>query len=189
MDHWFSKNLLSKFFLRITLAAMVVASSILIYGWKCLAYDKLKVPSIGYEFYIEPGTSLRQFSNDLHAAGILKHPNWLAWYAILTKNTNNIKAGEYQIMPNTNAIQFLRMVSLGMVTQYSFTIVEGSKSAQIIKLLQKHPKIKPTLEDLSEAEIIKKLNVPMQSLEGIFLANTYFFEAYTTDLDFFVIIL
>lgn len=184
MDHWFSKNLLSKFFITITLAVVAMASVIGGYGWKCLARDGLIVPVTGYEFYIEPGTSLRQFSNGLHSAGLIKHPSFFRWYVILTNNANNLKAGEYRILPGDTALQFLDKVLAGLVTQYSFTIVEGLQTAQVISLLQQHPKIKTTLEGLSEADIIKNLNISTKSLEGIFLPDTYFFDAYTTDVDF-----
>lgn len=184
MDHWFSKNLLSKSLVVIMLAAVVVASIIVGYGWKCLAHDKLVVPATGYEFYIEPGASLRQISNGLYAADLFKHPSLLRWYVILTNNANNLKAGEYRINPGSTALQFLDMVLAGLVTQYSFTIVEGLQTAQIINMLQQHPKIKSVIKDMSEAEIIKSLNISANNLEGIFLPDTYFFDAYTTDVDF-----
>lgn len=184
MDHWFSKNLPSKFLIYVALVAFVSFGSVYFYVWKCLAYDKLPVADDGYELFVEPGTSLRQFINQLQTSGIVNHPDLLLVYVILSNNASHIKAGEYKISPGTTSLQLLDQVVAGLVTQYPFTIVEGLQTRQVLEKLQQHPKIKATLVGKSSIEIIKELNIPVEHLEGIFLPETYFFKAYTTDLEF-----
>ncbi len=184
MDHWFSKKLLIRYTRDVLIACVLVSSVFFIYAWKRLSYDKLSVPDFGCEICIEPGTSLRQFTNQLYSRKIIDNPRLLRWYGVVTNRANHIKAGEYKIEAGMNSIDILNKVVAGDVNHYAFTIVEGLQTLQILWELQQHPKIKATLTGLTPNEIITKLELPIVHLEGLFLPDTYFFEAGTTDVDF-----
>lgn len=185
MDHWSSKSFRdrARVLSSILLAAIFIAAVVYIYSWKYLSYDPLNVPVDGYELKIAPGTSVRQFIKQLHAKDLLSHPNLMIAYVALTQ-ANHIQAGEYKVDRGTTPLQLLANVEEGLVAQYSFTIVEGWQTAQLLMELRQHPKIKYTLNNLSTDEIIQKLNIPVKHLEGIFLPDTYLFPADTTDIDF-----
>jgi UPF0755 protein len=184
MDHWFSKKLLIKCTRNVLVACVLVSSVFFIYAWKRLSYDKLSVPEFGCEICIEPGTSLRQFTNQLHSRNILEHPRLLRWYGVITNRANNIKAGEYKIEAGMTPKDILRKVVAGEVNNYAFTVIEGMQTLHILAELQQHPKIKATLNGLTPDQIIAELDLPIAHLEGLFLPDTYFFEAGTTDVDF-----
>lgn len=184
MDHWYSRNSLVSLARFVILIGLLLTMGLYAYTWKVLKHDPLKVPAEGYELVIAPGTTLNQFTRQLNKSGLLSHPILLRAYLIYKGNTKQIKIGEYKVEPGMTAVQLLDKVFSGQVTQYSFTIVEGWQTAQVINALQQHPKIKVTLKDLSKEQIIQKLGIPMQSLEGIFLPDTYFFAANTTDVEF-----
>jgi len=133
---------------------------------------------------VQPGTSVRQLANDLHKLGILDCPRLFRWYAIATGAYNHIQAGEYRLVPGTTPQQLLNMMVSGKVVQYTFTIIEGWRTRDVIAALHEHPKIKVTLAGLSYDQILKKLDLPVKHLEGLFLADTYFFHADTKDVDF-----
>lgn len=184
MDRWYSRNSLVKI-ARYSLAIFFIFATVLYaFTWKVLAYDPLTVPKDGYDLFITSGTSLKQFTKQLYSNGLLSHPKFLRLYLLYKGNTKQIKTGEYNIKPGTTALQLLDKVFKGEVTQYAFTIVEGWQTAQMIEALQQHPKIKSLLVGLSKQEIIHKLDLPINHLEGMFLPDTYHFAAYTTDIDF-----
>lgn len=184
MDHWLSKNFLIRVIRYSLIFSSVVFALVYAYTWKILAYDKLSVPEQGLELVIAQGSSLSQFTKQLKSIGALQHPRLLRLYLLYKGNTKKIKAGEYKISPGMTALQFLELVFSGSVTQYTFTIVEGWQTQQLLTQLWQHPKIKGTLTGLSDQEIINRLQLPISHLEGVFLADTYKFEAYMTDVDF-----
>lgn len=184
MDHWFSKKLLIKCARNLLISYVLISGVFFVYAWKRLSYDKIMVPDFGCELCIEPGTSLRQLTNQLYSRGIVQHPHLLRWYGVLTNSANKIKAGEYKIEAGMTSKEILSKVVAGNVNNYAFTIVEGLQTSQILSELQRHPKIKATLVGLNPDQIIAKLDLPLVHLEGMFLPDTYFFEAGTSDIDF-----
>jgi UPF0755 protein len=166
------------------IAITLVLSISFSYIWQNIFYKPLKMRARSYTFEVSPGTSLRQFTTQLYDAGILLHPYILRWYAVYKGYANSIKAGEYIITHGSTPIQLLNKVIHGDVAQYSFTIIEGSRSDEVIQALQNNPKISATLQGLSEQQIINRLAIPAVNLEGLFLPDTYNFTAHTTDIDF-----
>ncbi|HSX19667.1 MAG TPA: endolytic transglycosylase MltG [Gammaproteobacteria bacterium] len=182
MDRWYSKKLASR--LRNLLAIFfVLFVGTYAYAWKVLARDPLTVPNAEYTVYVAPGTTLKQFTQQLNVSGLLSHPRLMRVYLMYKSKSHKIKAGEYAVDQGMTALQLLDRIFAGTVTQYSFTIVEGWQTAQLISALQQHPKIKATLGGDSE-QIINTLNIPVTHLEGVFLPDTYFFTAFTTDAEF-----
>jgi len=149
-----------------------------------MVYNKLSISGDSYTFDLAAGTSLKKFSEQLTRAGVIKHPVLFRWYAVANGYANNLKAGEYTVTPDSTAISLLTKIVNGEVTQYSFTIVEGWKSTNVIAALHTSPKIKNTLNGLNEQQIIEKLAIPATHLEGIFLPDTYYYTAHTTDVEF-----
>lgn len=179
-----SKSVWLRSGLHIFLASLLVSSVTYTYIWQQLIYKPLKLTEAVYTFEIAPGSTLKQFTQQLHQAGILAHPKLLNCLAILNGSANHIKAGEYTIGRGMTAKQLLKQVVAGQVTQYAFTIVEGWRTADLIAALQQHPKIEFSLNGLSEKEIINKLGISVNHLEGMFLPDTYYFTAHTKDVDF-----
>jgi len=154
------------------------------YVWKQLFYDPLPVKNEPVYFVVEPGTSLSQLTRKLSKEQILQHPNLVRWYAIFKGYANSIKVGEYKIVPSTTSKELLDMLVQGQVTKYAFTIVEGWRSAEVLAALAQHPKLKHELAGLSDKEILAKLSIPFTHLEGLFLPDTYYFNAFTSDVEF-----
>ena len=92
--------------------------------------------------------------------------------------------GNYKDVLSLANSSYIHMMVSGKVVQYTFTIIEGWRTRDVIAALHEHPKIKVTLAGLSYDQILKKLDLPVKHLEGLFLADTYFFHADTKDVDF-----
>jgi UPF0755 protein len=168
-------------FLTIVVAAVVTTCG---YYYQRINHDALDIDGAGYVFKISPGTSLNKFTRQLAKDRVINYPAMLRWYAYVMGVQASIKAGEYKIKPGTTAAQLLDTVVRGNVTQYAFTIIEGWRAEHLLAALQANTKIKHTLYGLSEQEILQKLAIPETHLEGIFLPDTYYFNADTTDVAF-----
>lgn len=152
------------------------------YFWHNIVFKSLPISNAGYTIIVKPGTSLLKFTRQLAQDHLIKYPQIFRRYAELNGYANSIKAGEYWIPPTTTAKNLLNIVVYGMTVQHPVTIVEGWKSANILAVLNAEPKLQHTLQGLSEAEIIQKLNIDAPNLEGLFLPDTYYFTRDTTDL-------
>lgn len=156
-------------------------------AWQRLVHAPVKIRDAkGYTLVVAPGTSLQKLTRQLYNDNLIVDPSLLCWYGMAKGFANNLKAGEYLIKPTDKAaaVDILHTVVDGKVAQYAFTIVEGWRSKDVIAALQQNPKIKSVLKDLSEEQLIAELGIKEKNIEGIFLPDTYYFPANTTDKAF-----
>lgn len=156
-------------------------------GWisldiRALQNDALPIKEQGRSFIVEPGETLTRVANRLAADGLIDKPRYLVWWGRWHGHAQGIKAGEYALTPGMTATQLLEHMARGQVIQHSLTVVEGWSFGQMLNALEKHPKIKRTLANLSDAEIMTALGHPGEHPEGRFLPETYLFSANTTDV-------
>lgn len=170
--------------LKVAVVCVFLTLSIVIYYVQNIRSVALPIPKSGYNFFIAPGSSLTKLTEQLDADAIVRFPTIVRWYAVGMGYETSIKAGEYNIKPGTTAMQLLDQVVRGAVVQHTFTVIEGWRVKNLITALHANPNIKNTLQDLNEQEIISKLNLPLTNLEGMFLADTYYITAGTTDVAF-----
>ncbi len=94
-----------------------------------------------------------------------------------------LKAGTFQIQPNLNLKQVLELLVSGKEHQFSITFVEGSTFKQLRESLAQAKGLSHTIDSLSEQEIAQQLGIKREKLEGLFLSETFYFTAGTSDLD------
>ena len=97
------------------------------------------------------------------------------------EKTQKIKPGEYRLSSSNTPSEILNSLVNGETIQYRLTIVEGKKFQDFYQQLLNHPKIERTIEEISE--IKSRLEINQESLEGLFLPETYTFTAGTHDMD------
>jgi len=142
----------------------------------------LKIPPEGFVYTVKPGSNLKQISRDINQAGLSSFPiDYLYLYGRLNDKAHLIKSGEYHIKPNTTLPELLEQLTAGKVIQYSFTIVEGFTSQQLIDSISVDKRLVKTLSQTRLPEVITALELPASHGEGEFLPETYFFPAGTTD--------
>lgn len=168
------------------LILLVIASAIAFgfYYVYQINHHILNIPTTGYNFKIIPGASLKSFTHQLHNDKVIRNPEILRWYAFVLGIDASIKAGEYNIPSGVTVRQLLQEVVQGNVIQHEFTIIEGWRTRNVIAALNANPKIKHTLDGLTEQEILERLEIPETHLEGVFLPDTYYFTADTSDVAF-----
>lgn len=145
----------------------------------------LGVPTDGLTLELKPGMGMTDLARELRRQpGLLRSASYLQAYARLHRLAPRLKAGEYAIAPGVTPRRLLDQIVAGRVIQYSLTVVEGWTFRQLRRTLAEHPKIKQTLRDATDAEIMARLGRPGELPEGWFLPDTYHFPAGFTDEGF-----
>ncbi|MDO8908952.1 MAG: endolytic transglycosylase MltG [Pseudohongiella sp.] len=130
---------------------------------------------------IEPGQSLTRISYQLADAGYLTWPRvfvaWARWEGL----DRSIKTGEYELTPGLTPVTLMDLLMSGRNVQYPLTLIEGWTARQALQHLWQQDTIVPTLQDLSDDELLQKLQSPFPFLEGTLFPDTYFHTRGTTD--------
>ena len=142
----------------------------------------LGVPAKGLTLELKPGMGVAGLARELQQQpGLLRSALYLQAYARPNRLASRLKAGEYAIAPGVTPRGLLDQIVTGRVIQYSLTVVEGWTFRQLRRALAEHPRIKQTLRDASDAEIMARLGRPGEPPEGWFLPDTYHFPSGFSD--------
>ncbi len=133
-------------------------------------------------FSIDNGSSLNSWSKYLVKNGWIENSLWLRSYVKLNPHLSKLKAGTYQVSPQTTLLALLNKVVEGKEHQFSITFVEGTTFQQWLSLLNSTQKIKHTLSNKSIAHIAQLLKIKHKNPEGWFYPDTYAFTVNTTDV-------
>lgn len=95
---------------------------------------------------------------------------------------DSMKAGVYEVRQGMNIRQVLDMISNAENAQMNrILVIEGTTSKQLLAALKKDPYVSKQISQLSQAELIKRLNIPYDHIEGLFAPDTYFFDKGASD--------
>ena len=108
---------------KISLTALVLAIGVLAAG--VVAANRyldapLQIDDSGLVYEIRSGMAFRAVTDELAELGITDRADWMRWYARLTGQAQEIRAGEYRIEQGTTARQLLEQFVAGQVQLYSF---------------------------------------------------------------------
>lgn len=142
----------------------------------------LQLPEQGHILTVTKGDSLRGVAARLHREGVLPHPELLVAYGRLSGLDASIRRGEYLLAPGTVPRGLLEQLVAGRVLQYHVTLPEGITVAQALALLDSDPVLGQQLEGSDDPRLLQ-LVAPYESVEGLFLPETYRFERGDSDLD------
>ena len=135
------------------------------------------------EFRVPAGSSLRGALTQMNAAGLQIPDDLFVLLARWQGQSASIKAGTYTTQAGETPRSLLEKLATGKVTQGSITLVEGWTFRQFRARLDAHPRLKHDTQGLTEVEIIARLKLPLNSLEGRLLPDTYMFDLDSSDLD------
>ncbi len=162
----------------IALAGAALAAAALAY----YAWSGLEIGPAPIQFSLKAGSGLRGAAQQMTRAGVLARPEPFVILARLLGQAGNVKAGNYEIVPPLTHYQLLKKITQGDVTMVSVKFVEGWTFRQMRRALDENPAVKHETKDLSDAEILKRLNIGTSSPEGWFFPDTYYFDEGTSDL-------
>lgn len=164
------------------LLALIVAGGAAIWLAR-FAHAPLELAQDPVEFTIAPGSSLRGAAREMVRSGV-RMP-WWAFEAVarVAGDPAAIKAGSYEVRPGTSPLDLLGKLSRGEFALAEIKFIEGWTFAQIRKALDAHPKIRHDTAELTNAQIMARLEAPIAHPEGWFFPDTYLFPRGTSDLE------
>lgn len=131
--------------------------------------------------HFKKGMSASHLVGLLSEQKALRTPFYFSLYLRFLGNSSNYQAGFYQLPIGITPKQLDIMLSDGNILQQTLTITEGQISGDIIKELQENILLSAT-ENLT-TELKHQCLLCQKSLEGMFLADTYFYPAGSLDMD------
>ena len=135
------------------------------------------------EFHIASGSGMRAVANAVASAGVVVDPWVLVVLGKVLRVDTSIKAGSYEISRGITALDLLKKLTRGDVTQTEIAFIEGWTFQQMRERLNAHPDLKHDSKGLSEAEILRRIGATERFAEGLFFPDTYLTAKRSSDLD------
>ena len=169
-------------YLFLPLILLVGGTAATVYFW---VNGALELPTERVDILVSPGATPSSIAQLINQAGVALNIQGFVALARLGELDTKIKAGGYQIVRGDSPLQVLRRMALGDVTARQITLVEGWNLRQIRSALAQHPDIKQTLGQISDTDLLKRVNLLGQagSPEGLFFPDTYIFSIGTADVE------
>ena len=133
-------------------------------------------------FVLKPGSTARSAAQQLRAAGIPVSEWGFALLARIKGRAAQLKAGTYAVPQHISALKLLQKLARGDSLQVEVRFIEGWSFRQIRKALDEHADLLHQTAGLSDADILKSLNVEETHPEGLFFPDTYAVAKSATDL-------
>lgn len=168
------------------LTRFIVASSITtivlaVVATLFLLFSPLPIHKEGETFFIKPGSSRGAVIKLLSRNGYIRLGILFNIYVHI--NNGQIKAGEYFFAPGSTPISIWKQITSGTGYYYhSFTIIPGQTFKQIREELAEKRSIKSTSQLMSDKDIMSLLGDDTHEPEGMFYAETYFYQRGDVDL-------
>ena len=131
---------------------------------------------------IEPGTRAMTVAELIVASGADVPVSLLKTWFRVSGQARQIRAGSYEITPDTTPRRLLSMLVRGEEALKSVTIVEGWNFGQVRAALQKAEHLTPDSIGLQPDLIMEKLGKPGIHPEGRFFPDTYSYAKGSSDL-------
>ncbi|MFL6659352.1 MAG: endolytic transglycosylase MltG [Massilia sp.] len=137
------------------------------------------------EFSIAPGSSVGAASQQIAKAGVPVNRFLFSTLARVMQQASKIKAGAYELKPNTTPRALIGQLVRGEFAQESLTIIEGWTFRQMRQALAASTSLKHDTADLSDKELMAKISTEYKSPEGLFFPDTYLFAKGSSELQIF----
>jgi UPF0755 protein len=147
------------------------------------AHSPLEMGAPAVEFTIPQGSSLRTATRAIGQAGVDVRPWAFEALARIAGNPSAMKAGVYGIRGGTTPLELLGKLERGEVLVTEIVFIEGWGFRQLREALDAHPGVRHDTRGLTDAEVLRRLQVPSESPEGLFFPDTYRFAKGASDLE------
>ena len=167
----------------LVLLIFIGASAGTAYAWYWLHQPVAGLDDNLYE--VVRGASASSIASDLQKRGWMRFPQlWRAW-AQFTHKSALIKAGEYSMRKDMSPDDLLQLFASGKVMLHSVQFIEGTTFADMRHIINAQTTIDHALQNVSDAEIMRRLHLPEVHPEGQFFPDKYEFAKGTTDLEIY----
>lgn len=165
------------------LLALIVATTLgvlaLGYGW---IHQRVVLSEPSVDLSIEPGMTAREVAQAVVQAGVPVNETLLYVWFRMSGHSRNIKAGSYELTPDTTPRSLLQKLVRGEEALRAVTLIEGWTFSQVRQALKKAEHLRPDSQDLPIAALMAQLGKPGMSPEGRFFPDTYTYSKGSSDI-------
>ena len=133
-------------------------------------------------FTVTSGKGVGAISQEIAKAGVPVNPFLFSMLARLTNKASSIKAGAYELKPNTTPRRLVDQLVRGEFAQESLTIIEGWTFRQMRQAIAANPGLKHDTLTLSDQELMARISPDFKLPEGLFFPDTYLFAKGSSDM-------
>ncbi|WP_395408180.1 endolytic transglycosylase MltG [Pseudoduganella sp. UC29_106] len=137
------------------------------------------------EFTISKGSTAGAAGQQMAQAGVPIQPLMFNMLARFTGKSNKLKAGSYELKPNTTPARLIDQLVRGEFAQESLTIIEGWTFKQMRAAIAAHKGLRHDTAELSDKELMERVNPDFKDPEGLFFPDTYLFAKGSSELQIF----
>ncbi|MFA7242776.1 MAG: endolytic transglycosylase MltG [Sulfuricellaceae bacterium] len=166
-----------------SLFKLIFTGVLLVAGW--LGYFALTpspLPQTPYEFDIKHGSSLRTVARQFADDKLIIEPWSFEFLVRMFGKANDIKAGNYMLDKEISPYRLFLAITRGDVTQSQAAFIEGWTFRQMRKALDENSSVRHDTLNLTEQEILQRLEAEETVAEGLFFPDTYFFSSGMSDI-------
>ena len=172
-------------FIKKTLVTAVVLSLVAAGGFTWWSKHALTTGQAPIEFTITPGSGVGAAAQQMVKAGVPVNPLLFQVLARVTGESARIKAGSYELKPDTSPRGLLRQLVRGEFAQEAVTIIEGWTFRQMREAIAGSKSLRHETAKLSDAELMAKVSNEYKQPEGLFFPDTYLFAKGASDLQIY----
>jgi UPF0755 protein len=138
-------------------------------------------------FAIAQGSGVSGAAQQMAGAGVPVNGFLFGVLARVTGKASQIKAGSYELKPQTTPRRLLTQLVRGEFAQESLTIIEGWNFRQMRQAVDAAPNLKHETAKLSDKELLSKVvgEGKYKAPEGLFFPDTYLFAKNSSDLQIY----
>jgi UPF0755 protein len=134
------------------------------------------------EFTVTPGSGVGAAAQQIAGAGVPVNTLLFGLLARVTHKSSRIKAGSYELKPNTTPRRLLDQLVRGEFAQESVTIIEGWTFRQMRQVINASKALRHDTAELSDKELMARIAPEFKAPEGLFFPDTYLFAKGASDL-------
>jgi UPF0755 protein len=172
-------------FIKKLLVSGVIVSVAAVAGFSYWAKSPLDTGGKPVEFSIAPGSGVGAAAQQMAQAGVPVNPTLFNILARVTGQAARIKAGSYELKPDTSPRGLLTQLVRGEFAQEAITIVEGWTFRQMRTAIAAHERLRHDTVKLSDEELMQKISSEYKTPEGLFFPDTYLFAKGSSELEIY----
>lgn len=172
-------------FIKKTLVAGVIVSLVAAGGFSWWSGHALTSGGAPIEFTITPGSGVGAAAQQMAKAGVPVNPMLFQILARISGDAGRIKAGSYELKPDTSPRRLLTQLVRGEFAQEALTIIEGWTFRQMREAIAASKTLRQETAKLSDAELMAKVSTEYTQPEGMFFPDTYLFAKGASDLQIY----
>ncbi|SFV13048.1 endolytic transglycosylase MltG [Pseudoduganella namucuonensis] len=172
-------------FIKKTIVLGILAATAAGAGFAWWANQPITTEEPPIEFTIAAGSGAHAAGQQMAEAGVPIQPLLFNLLARVTEKSGRLKAGAYELKPNTTPRRLIDQLVRGEFAQEQLTIIEGWTFKQMRQAIAAHKGLKHDTAHLSDKELMAQISQDYTLPEGMFFPDTYLFAKGSSELQIY----